>query len=64
MTSFSTPTRFHLLNEFVFPILPKVPNIAECANIAEFFCQKTFGNIAPRLYITPGNTYIVVIDIK
>ena len=30
---------------FVFPyILPKVPNIAESANIADFF-QKTFGDI-------------------
>ena len=26
---------------------PKVRNIAECANIAEFSCQKTFGDIPP-----------------
>ena len=34
--------------KFIFvPISPKVPNIAECANIAEFFCKKTFGDIGP-----------------
>ena len=34
--------------KFIFvPLSPKVPNIAECVNIAEFFCEKTFGDIPP-----------------
>jgi hypothetical protein len=37
-----------------------VPNIAECANIAEFFCQKTFGNIAPPPVIRLGWTRLTV----
>ena len=57
MTSFLTPTRFHFLNKKIISvhISPKVPNIAECANIAEFFRQKSFGDIEPPVFYIQGS---------
>ena len=56
MTSFRTPTRF----SFVWTKSYFCPHIAECANIAEIFCQKTFGDIAP-LYISYNITHVIQI---
>ena len=55
---FPTPTHFIFQPKLFIPvpIFPKVPNISECGNIAEFFCQRTFGNIAPPLYIYKKKT--------
>jgi hypothetical protein len=45
MTSFRTATRFSFFEEKNY----FCSDIAEFADIAEFFWQKTFGDIAPSL---------------